>query len=221
MRESYREQLDDVLEALVGMSENVAVAVRKSTTALLEADIHVAQEVIADDDILDQAQKTEERTLFSLLARQSPVAGELRIVVASLRMVYELERMGDLAAHVAKIARLRYPDRAVPDTLRANFVRMAEVAESMVVAAGHTLRERSLETAEKLRIADEEMDELRRTQFRVLLGQDWPWGVEAAVDVALLGRYYERISDHAASMARRVVYIVTGEFPDDEAWPQP
>ncbi len=221
MRETYREQLDDVLDTLVRMSQAVAVAVRKATTALLEADIHLAQEVIADDDELDQAQKSEERTLFSLLARQAPVAGELRIVVASLRMVYELERMGDLAAHVAKIARLRYPDRAVPDTLRANFVRMAEVAESMVVAAGHTLSDRNLQTAHELRAQDEEMDALRRTQFRVLLGQEWPHGIEAAVDVALLGRYYERIADHAASMARRVVYIVTGEFPADEDWPQP
>jgi len=221
MRETYREQLDDLLDGLVKMSQAVAVAVRKSTTALLEADIHIAQEVIAADEELDRAQAEQEHHLFSLLARQAPVAGELRIVVASMRMVSELERMGDLAAHVAKIARLRYPDRAVPEPLQANFVRMAEVAEAMVTAAGATLTDRNVDSAQELRAQDQEMDDLRRTQFRVLLGEDWTYGVEAAVDVALLGRYYERIADHAASMARRVIYIVTGKFPDSEVWPQP
>lgn len=221
MRDSYREKLDDILADLVQMSQTVATAVRKATTALLEVDIHAAEEVIGGDDAIDTAQADIEARAFSLLARQAPVAGELRTLVATLRMVTELERMGDLAAHVAKIARLRYPEPAVPDAMRANFVRMGDVAEKMVVSAGQTLSERNLETAQELHDRDQEMDELRRSQFRVLLGDDWTYGVEAAVDVALLGRYYERIADHAASVARRVVYVVTGEFPDDEVWPQP
>jgi phosphate transport system protein len=98
---------------------------------------------------------------------------------------------------------------------------MGDVAEKMVVSAGQTLNERNIQVAQELRSRDEEMDELRRTQFRVLLSDDWPYSVEAAVDVALLGRYYERIADHAASMARRVIYVVTGEFPETEYWPQP
>jgi phosphate transport system protein len=105
--------------------------------------------------------------------------------------------------------------------MRANFVRMGDVAEKMVISAGQTLSERNLQTAQELHDRDQEMDDLRRSQFRALLGDDWTYGVEAAVDVALLGRYYERIADHAASVARRVVYVVTGEFPDDEVWPQP
>jgi phosphate transport system protein len=136
-------------------------------------------------------------------------------------MVAELERMGDLAAHIAKIARLRYPESAVPEALRASFVKMGDVAEKMVIAAGQTLSDRNVQNAEELRARDQEMDELRRTQFRVLLSDDWPYGVEAAVDVALLGRYYERIADHAASMARRIIYVVTGQFPEHEYWPQP
>jgi phosphate transport system protein len=221
MRDSYREQLDDVLSDLVQMSAAVATAVHQATTALLEADIHAAEEVIGGDQAIDATQADIEGRAFSLLARQSPVAGELRTVVATLRMVTELERMGDLAAHVAKIARLRYPDHAVPDAMRANFVRMGDVAEKMVISAGQTLSERNLQTAQELHDRDQEMDDLRRSQFRALLGDDWTYGVEAAVDVALLGRYYERIADHAASVARRVVYVVTGEFPDDEVWPQP
>ena len=213
MRDSYREQIDDILADLVHMSQVVSSAVRSSTTALLEADIHLAEQVITDDEKLDAKQSEVEARAFSLLARQSPVAGELRTLVATLRMVTELERMGDLAAHVAKIARLRYPEIAVPPELRANFVRMGDVAEKMVVTAGQTLNDRNIQNAQELRARDEEMDELRRTQFRLLLSDDWSSGVEAAVDVALLGRYYERIADHAVSVANRVVFVVTGENP--------
>jgi phosphate transport system protein len=221
MRDSYREQLDDILADLAQMAQEVSTAVHAATTALLEADIHAAEQVISNDEQIDLKQADLERRAFDLLALQAPVAGELRIIVASLRMVAELERMGDLAAHIAKIARLRYPDTAVPDALRPNFVRMGDVAEKMVVAAGQTLHDRNVQNAEELRARDQEMDELRRTQFRVLLSEDWAYGVEAAVDVALLGRYYERIADHAASMARRIIYVVTGEFPEHEYWPQP
>jgi phosphate transport system protein len=203
------------------MSQVVSTAVRSSTTALLEADIHLAEQVISEDELLDAKQSDIEQRAFSLLARQAPVAGELRTLVATLRMVTELERMGDLAAHVAKIARLRYPETAVPESLRPSFIRMGDVAEKMVITAGQTLNDRNIQTAQELRARDEEMDELRRTQFRVLLNGDWPYGVEAAVDVALLGRYYERIADHAASMGRRIIYVVTGSFPEAEAWPQP
>ncbi len=221
MRDSYREQLDDILADLVHMAQMVSSAVRAATTALLEADIHLAEQVITEDEQLDKLQSEVETRAFSLLARQAPVAGELRTLVATLRMVTELERMGDLAAHVAKIARLRYPDAAVPEALRASFVRMGDVAEKMVVTAGQTLNDRNIQTAQELRSRDEEMDELRRTQFRVLLGDDWAFGVEAAVDVALLGRYYERIADHAASMGRRIIYVVTGQLPEPDFWPQP
>ncbi len=221
MRDSYREQLDDILADLVQMCQAVSAAVRSSTTALLEAEIHLAEQVITQDLKLDEMQADIEARAFSLLARQAPVAGELRTLVATLRMVTELERMGDLAAHVAKIARLRYPDIAVPEALRLNFVRMGDVAEKMVVTAGQTLNNRNIESAQELRARDEEMDELRKSQFRVMLSDDWAYGVEAAVDVALLGRYYERIADHAASMGRRIIYVVTGEFPEADIWPQP
>jgi phosphate transport system protein len=217
MRDSYREQLDDILADLVHMAQVVSSTVRSSTTALLEADLRLAEQVITEDQKLDAKQAEIEARAFSLLARQAPVAGELRTLVATLRMVTELERMGDLAAHVAKIARLRYPETAVPPTLRPSFVRMADVAEKMVVTAGQTLNDRNIQTAQELRDRDEEMDDLRR----VLLSDDWQYGVEAAVDVALLGRYYERIADHAASMGRRIIYVVTGSFPEADAWPQP
>lgn len=218
MRESYHESLNSVVEDLVTMTEKVQTAVRLSTRALLEADLATAEQVISEDLVLDRQHDDLEVRCFSLLARQAPVAGELRTIVAALRMVADLARMGDLAAHIAKIARLRYPERAVPEGLVPNFTLMARVAEEMVETAGRSLRERNAHDAARLADSDEEMDELRKSQFRVLMGKDWPYSVESAVDVALLGRYYERIADHAVIMASRVIYVVTGNHPEGENW---
>ncbi|GAB3622853.1 phosphate signaling complex protein PhoU [Mariniluteicoccus endophyticus] len=218
MRDSYREELDSVVDDLVEMSQLVSVAVSTATKSLLNADLQLAEQVISNDAKIDEAHNDIEHRCYSLLARQAPVAGELRTVVAALRMVAEMARMGDLSAHVAKIARMRFPERAVPAGLEPSFARMAEVAEHMVTQAGETLKSRDVEVARKLSVHDEEMDELRRSQFRILLGDDWDHGVEAAVDVALLGRYYERIADHAVSMGRRLIYVVTGETAADQTW---
>jgi len=169
--------------------------------------------VIAADDEVDHERELIEERAFELLARQQPVAGDLRMLVAALRMVADLERMGDLSVHVAKVARLRYPGRAIPDVLVPTIRRMASVAEQMVGAAAQIVADRDIDAARELETKDDEMDQLRRSLFRTLLSDDWNSGVEAAVDIALLGRYYERIADHAVSMARRVVYLVTGQHP--------
>ncbi|WP_028709634.1 phosphate signaling complex protein PhoU [Propionicicella superfundia] len=218
MRETYHDELNTVVNDLVAMSERVRGALMAATQALLSADLTVAEQCISDDDEVDAMADDLETRCFSLLARQAPVAGELRIVVAAIRMVGDLSRMGDLAAHIAKIARMRYPEHAVPESLTQNFRRMATVAEEMVTTAGRTLSERDVRDAESLADSDEEMDELRRLHFRVMLDGEWPHSIEAAVDVALLGRYYERIADHAVLMARRVIYIVTGTQPEGEHW---
>lgn len=219
MRDNYRESLESVVSDLVELTALVQVAVNDATSALLGANLATAEAVISADSEIDQRHDDLEARCFSLLARQAPVAGELRTVVAALRMIADLARMGDLAAHIAKIARLRYPEHAVPEPLVANFTLMARVAEEMVTTAGHSLSERNAHDAGKLAESDEEMDELRKSQFRVILGKDWDHSVEAAVDVALLGRYYERIADHAVIMAARVIYVITGLLPEGENWP--
>lgn len=219
MRDSYHEALDAVVNDLVEMTGLVEVALREATSALLDADLARAEDVISADARIDALHDDLETRCFSLLARQAPVAGELRTVVAAMRMVADLARMGDLSAHIAKIARLRYPDHAVPEGLVPNFTLMARVADEMVATAARSLGERNAHDAGKLAESDEEMDELRKSQFRVLLSKDWPYTVEAAVDVALLGRYYERIADHAVLMASRVIYVVTGLLPEGENWP--
>lgn len=219
MRDSYHEALDEVVDDLVSMTGLIQIALRDATRALLEADLTKAEEVISADVRIDTLHDDIENRCFSLLARQAPVAGELRTVVAAMRMVADLARMGDLSAHIAKIARLRYPDHAVPEGLVPNFTLMARVAEEMVSTAARSLRERNAHDAGKLADSDEEIDELRKNQFRVLMAKDWPYSVEAAVDVALLGRYYERIADHAVLMAGRVIYVVTGLLPEGGNWP--
>ena len=176
MRIAYQEQIDDILADLARMCRVVSEAVQNSTTALLHADLHTAEQVISGDLELDQLQASIEERAFSVLARQSPVAGDLRTMVAALRIVTELERMGDLAAHVASIARLRHPGIAVPAELRPSFARMGALAEAMVALAVQTVSSRDVQAAKDLQTRDQEMDQLRLAQFRVLLDDDWPHG---------------------------------------------
>jgi phosphate transport system protein len=211
MRDAYFDQLDSIVDDLVAMTRTVEHAVHEGTKALLTADAEIAERVISDDAAVDAARERIEERSFELLALQQPVAKDLRMLVAALRMVADLERMGDLSVHVAKVARLRVPSVAVPEELVPTIERMATVAEHMVGTVAGIIAERDVEGAIKLEEDDEEMDALRKSSFRLMLDDSWPHGVEAAVDIALLGRYYERIADHAVSLARRVVYLVTGE----------
>lgn len=213
MREAFHDQLESIFDDLVTIARDVQTAVSRATESLLGADAEIAEQVISGDAAIDAARERVEERAFSLLSLQQPVAGDLRTLVAALRMVAELERMGDLAVHIAKIARLRVPATAVPGDVEPTIRRMAMVAELMVGKAAEVIAERDIAGAAELSRADEEMDQLRRASFRELLGSNWQHGIEPAVDLALLGRYYERIADHAVSVANRVVYVVTGEQP--------
>lgn len=213
MRNAFHDQLDAVFDDLATICGRVEVAVAQATEALLAPDAALAEQVITADGEIDRARERVEDNALALLSLQAPVAGDLRIIVAALRMVSDLERMGDLSVHVAKIARLRTPNSAVPEGARPTISRMAEVAEDMVHRTAEIIRNRDVDAAGMLRADDDEMDKLRRSSFTELLSSDWPYGVEAAVDLALLGRYYERIADHAVSVANRVVFVVTGENP--------
>jgi phosphate transport system protein len=214
MRTAFTQDLDGIFVDLVDICGLVEQAVVSATEALLTGDRARAEEVISADAAIDTAREQVEESAFSLLLLQQPVATDLRVVVAALRMVTELERMGDLSVHVAKIARLRVPDLAVPESLRPTIAQMATVAQQMVHRVAAVIADRDLAAAAALAAEDEQMDQLRRSTFTELLASDWPHGVEAAIDIALLGRYYERIADHAVSIANRVVYVVTGDTPE-------
>ncbi|WP_299052856.1 phosphate signaling complex protein PhoU [uncultured Nocardioides sp.] len=213
MREAYYDELEGVFADLTEITRLVEVAVQTATEALLTGDAETAERVITADAEIDSRREKVENDAFNLLSLQQPVAGDLRLIVAALRIVSELERMGDLAEHVAKVARLRVPGLAVPEDLRPTITRMATIALEMVGRLRVVIADRDVQAAARLAETDEEMDKLRRLNFTELLRQDWTHGVEAAVDVALLGRYYERIADHAVGIANRVVFVVTGDFP--------
>ncbi|MGA8257557.1 MAG: phosphate signaling complex protein PhoU [Nocardioides sp.] len=213
MREQFHDQLETIFDDLATICGMVEVAVGLASESLMNADVAVAEQVISADIEIDRARERVEDSAFELLSLQQPVAGDLRTIVAALRMVSELERMGDLSVHVAKIARLRVPEIAVPELIRPTMSRMAVVAEDMVKRVAQVITSRDVEAAIALGRDDEEMDQLRRTSFAQLLAPEWDEGVEAAVDIALLGRYYERIADHAVSVANRVVFVVTGTNP--------
>jgi phosphate transport system protein len=215
MRNAYFDKLDTIVDDLVTMTHEVQEAVARATQALLTADAEVAERVISDDADIDAARERVEEQAFELLALQQPVASDLRMLVAALRMVADLERMGDLSVHVAKVARLRVPSVAVPVEMVPTIERMATVAVKMVGTVAGVIADRDVEGARRMEEDDEEMDQLRRSSFRLMLDDSWSHGVEPAVDIALLGRYYERIADHAVSVANRVVYVVTGDFPAD------
>lgn len=213
MRDQYYEQLDLIVDELVIITDRVRAAVADATRALLDTDIATAEAVIAGERAIDEAiDEVEERALV-LLATQQPVATDLRQLVSTLRMVADLQRMSALAVHVSKIARRRAPEMAVPLPVQPLIRDMARVAHSMIGSAARIVSERDLDAAAELEVEDDEMDRLRQELFRVLLDGTWEHGVDTAIDLALLGRYYERVGDHAVSMARRVVYLVTGELP--------
>jgi phosphate transport system protein len=211
MREQFHEELEALSDVLVEMTRLVGSAINRATTALLDADLALAETVIAADEAVDALQiQLEERSL-ALLVRQAPVATDLRVVVTGLRMSADLERMGDLARHVAKLARMRYPESAIPAELRATILQMGQVAERIVAKTGSVIASRDLTVAGELETDDDDMDALHRDLFTLLLDDEWEHGIETAVDVTLCGRYYERFADHAVSVAQRVTFLVTGE----------
>jgi phosphate transport system protein len=217
VRDSYHDQLDGIGEGLVEMSRLAGSAVSRATTALLDADLELAESVIVRDDVINQLYRSIEAQAFDLLARQQPVAGDLRVLVTSLRMVVDLERTGDYAVHLAKIARRRHPASAVPPELRSTILEMGQTAQGIVVKAGSVIASRDLSLAAELIRDDDAMDRLHGKLFTAMLSSTWKYGTEAAVDVTLAGRYYERLADHAVAIARRVSYLVTGEHVDEDA----
>jgi len=211
MRDTYHDDLDAISSSLVEMANLVGSAMSRATTALLDGDLQLAEQVITADEAVDARYREVEARAFDLLARQQPVASDLRVLVTSLRMVADLERMGDNAVHVAKIARRRYPSSAVPPALRSTVLEMGHAAEEIVAKAGSVVAGRDLKLAAELEKDDDVMDDLHRQLFTAILDDRWSDGVEAAIDITLVGRHYERFADHAVSVARRVVYLVTGE----------
>jgi phosphate transport system protein len=210
MRDAYHDSLDAITDELVSMSRLVATMMHRASIALLEGDREKAEAVIESDVEIDSIQQEVELAATELIALQQPVATDLRMVLAAMRISTTLERMGDLAQHVAKTARMRYPDNAVPGNVGEQFREMADVADRMGAKMAEVLGSKDLELAREIEADDDRMDALHRQVLDILLSQE-PGPVNQAVDVTLLNRYYERYADHVVSVARRVIYLVIGE----------
>jgi phosphate transport system protein len=214
MRAAYNEKLAALADELAEMSQLAGEAMKKATTALLEGDLDLAEDVISGDIKIDALRSAAEEQAFGLLALQAPVAGDLRSVIAAIHSAGDLERMGDLALHVAKAARRRHPSKVLPDDVAPYFAEMGRVALDLAQDARQVILTRDIELAFTMESDDDAMDDLHRHLFTVLLSKDWPGGVAPAIDVTLLGRFYERFADHAVAVARRVVFMVTGKMPN-------
>ncbi|WP_018723789.1 phosphate signaling complex protein PhoU [Salinispora fenicalii] len=209
VRSGYDEQLDRLTGALVVMSREAVAAIRGAGTALLDVDREAAEQVVQNDAVLDELRWDIEAAVPELLARQQPVASDLRLVLCAIRIAADLERMGDLAVHIAKVVQMRYPVMVVPSPAAAVVTEMAEAAARIAEKASTVLATRDPLTAMQIGLDDDEVDTAQSRLLALLLAS-WQYGVESAIDLALVGRYYERYADHAVNVARQVVYLVTG-----------
>jgi phosphate transport system protein len=186
-----------------------------ATQALLQADLVLSEQVLTAHDKIAAMSTAAEANAFALLAPlHAPVVGDLRAIVSALQMVVEIDRMAALALHVAEITRWRHPQHALPEEVNGYFAEMGRIAVKLGNNAQEVVLNRDPLKAARIRQDDDAMDELHRHLFTVLMDQEWKHGVAAAVDVTLLGRYYERFADHAVQLARRVIFQTTGRVSD-------
>ena len=222
MREVFHQSLEDVQGRLVEIAELVAVAIDRATRAFGSSDVSRAEEVIEADAIIDEKAVALDELAIEILARQQPVARDLRIVVTALRVSASLERMGDMAEHIAQLARSRFPERAIPKGLKSTFTRMGELDVQVARSLAELLRTQDLRIAEEIRDVDDDIDELHVSVFEKVLGDSWKGEATATVDATLASRYHERFADHAVSVAKKVVYLATGDWAGaDEVTPTP
>ncbi len=216
MRSGYHRQLAELTTRLGAMCGSAGAAMKGATQALLEADIVAAELVISRHERIVQMRGLAEKEAFTLLALQQPVAGELREIFSAIQIIADVERMGALAVHVAKIARREYPKHVVPEELRECFAEMGKVAIALGDSAKQVLESRDPQRAQELHTQDDAMDDLYRHLFTVLIDREWKHSVSHGVETALLGRFYERFADHAVEIGRRVIFMDSGVLPSDD-----
>jgi len=210
MREAFDHELVGIRDMLIEMGVKAGAAMNTATQAMLNADLDAAQAVIAGDDELDDLTGRIEWACYDAVARQQPVARDLRLVVSAMQVSSSLERMGDLADHVATLTRMRHPGSSVPEDVRPMFAQMGAVADQMATGLASLLKSRDLAEASEILAMDDQMDQVHRDLFTAVLSPTWTHGVQAAIDTTLMSRYYERYADHAVAVARRVIQLVTG-----------
>ncbi|MUK01400.1 phosphate signaling complex protein PhoU [Vibrio cholerae] len=212
MRKVFQAELHQIGEELIEISQLVSEAIQKANSAFQGADTELAQEVIAADARIDFLQNDLDERAIDILALQGPVASDLRMIVGALRMSASLERMGDLARHVAQLARLRFPANVIPERIRPTFDELALLDVQIAAKVTELLETRNLDLSNEISAANARVNELHAGVFRAIAAEDWNESAPTTVDVTLASRYYERFADHGVSVARKVTYLVTGEW---------
>jgi phosphate transport system protein len=217
MRELFQQELKELQDDLVNIAELVHQSMTDAVTAFNKSDVELAESVIARDDQIDTAVKALDEQAIAILARQSPVADDLRLVVSALRISSSLERMGDMAEHLAQLARYRFPDKVVPKSVRPIFKDMGKLDVEMAAMLVELLKTNDLALAATIRDQDDRVDALHLSVFENVLSEGWNAGVESTVDATLASRYLERFADHAVSISKKVTYLATGEWNNSGA----
>ena len=212
MRKVFQAELHQIGEELTQISQLVTEAMKKATQAFETADTELAQDVIAADARIDFLQNDLDERAIDVLALQGPVASDLRMIVGSLRMSASLERMGDLARHVAQLARLRYPAKVVPENMVETFKEMARLDIAISELLTELLETRNLELSKDIYAHNTRINELHAGVFKAVASPDWNNSPVTTVDLTLASRYFERFADHGVSVTRKVNYLVTGEW---------
>lgn len=213
MREVFQQELREVQSRLVQIAELVETAIQQATTAFGSSDVALAEQVLDGSDQVDQFTSELDELTIDILARQQPVASDLRLIVGALRMSSSLERMADLAQHIAQLARYRYPESAIPDGLRKTFSKMGAVDVKMAGLLVELLRDQNAKVIDQIRDLDDDLDELHAKVFEKVLSEkiqvDGPTGV---VDATLASRYHERFGDHAVDITKQMNFFLSGEL---------
>ena len=216
VREIFQSQLQEVQSRLVEIAEDTARTIEKATKAFGTSDVILADEAIVLSEATGEKALALDELAIRILAKQSPVARDLRVLVSALRISASLERMGALAGHIAAIARYRFPGAAVPDSLKATFDEMGNLDVSLAKQLVQLLKTTDADFAREIQAQDARVDELHRHVFDVVLGDDWKENAVFTVDVTLASRYHERFADHVVDISAKVSYLTTGDWADSE-----
>ncbi|WP_430591447.1 phosphate signaling complex protein PhoU [Humidisolicoccus flavus] len=219
MREVFKQEMAEVQDRLVEIAGDVLSSIETATKAFGDSNVQLAEQVIASDALIDEKVNALDELTINIIARQNPVARDLRIVVSSLRISASLERMGDLARHIASLARYRFPENVVPESLRTTFHEMGALDVAIARELVELLRTQDVQLAEQIQAADDGVDALHRSVFDHVLGEDWDGHAHATVDATLASRYHERFADHAVGIAKKIIYLATGDWVSESEEP--
>jgi phosphate transport system protein len=216
VREIFQSQLQEVQNRLVEIASDSARVIEKATKAFNTSDAQLADEAIAIADAGGEKALALDELVIKNLAKQSPVARDLRILVSALRISASLERMGALAGHIAAIVKYRFPGSAVPTSLAATFAEMGDLDVKLAKQVVDLLKNTDADFARQIQAQDARVDELHRHVFDVVLSDDWKENAMFTVDVTLASRYHERFADHVVDISTKVSYLTTGEWAEAE-----